>query len=76
MKKCVGNIALHGKLLRYYVFGSCKSGYGIEIVEITQKRANYIVSSELDSALSLARKLRRGSVFPANLDEIVEDFEI
>lgn len=76
MRKCVGNIALHGKSLRYYVFGSCKSGYGIEIVEITKRKANHIVSGELNSALSLARKLRRGSVFPANLDEIVEDFEI
>lgn len=73
MRKCVGNIELYGKRLEYYVFGSRKAGYGVEITETYIERANQIVSPNLTRALNLARKLRRCSVFPANLSEIAED---
>jgi hypothetical protein len=76
LRKCVGNIALDGKSLHYYVFGDLETGYGIEIVETRVEKANHIVSGRLEPALNLAKQLRRGSVFPASLDEILEDFEI
>lgn len=75
MRKCVGNIELQGRRLDYYVFGSQKAGYGIEITETCIEKADQIVSSSLDKALLLAQELQRGSVFPANLNEIVEDFQ-
>lgn len=75
MRKCVGNIAFEGKRLQYYVFGNSKTGFGIEIVETKIERANQLVSGGLEPALSLAKKLRRRTVFPENLNEIVEDFE-
>ncbi len=75
MKKCVGNIELPGRRLDYYVYGSHKSGYGIEIKETCTEIAEQIVSCNLEKAVYLAQKLQHGSVFPANLSEIVEDFQ-
>lgn len=75
MKKCVGDIVLEGKRLRYYVFGSLQTGFGIEIVETKIERANHMVSERLEPALNLAKKLRRGTVFPANLHEILDDID-
>ncbi len=74
MRKCVGNIEMHGKRIDYFVFGSRKAGYGVEITETSVEKANQIVSSDLVNALNFARKLRRCSVFPANLTEIAQDF--
>lgn len=75
MRKCVGNVAFEGKRLQYYVFGNLKTGFGIEIVETKIERANHLVSGRLEPALNLAKKIRRGTVFPENLNEILEDFE-
>ena len=75
MRKCVGNIELNGKRLDYYVFGSQKVGYGVEITETYMEKADHIVSPSLEKALILAQELQHGSVFPANLNEIIEDFE-
>ncbi len=73
MRKCVGNIELHGKRLKYYVFGSRSEGYGVEITETYIEKADQVVSDNLDRAMGLARKLHRCCVFPGNLTEIVED---
>ena len=73
MRKCVGNIELLGKKLKYYVFGSHRTGFGVEITEIHIERANQIVSTSLEKAISVAQTLQKCSVFPTNLDEIVED---
>lgn len=76
MRICVGNIELQGRHLKYYVFGSRSTGYGVEITESWVERADQIVSKDFEKTLNLAQKLQRCSVFPANLDEIIEDCEI
>jgi hypothetical protein len=75
MKRCVGYIELNGKRLRYYVYGTREKGFGVEITETCVEKAEQRVSQSLSTALSLANRLRRCSVFPANLNEILEDIE-
>lgn len=76
MRKCIGTIRLEGKRLDYYVFGSRSTGFGIEITETCVEKAEQVISQSLSQTLSLARKLRCGSVFPENLSEIAEDFTL
>ena len=73
MKKCVGKIELRGRSLNYYVYGSRDTGFGIEITETYVEKADGIVSQSLDKALNLAQTLQKCSVFPTNLQEIIED---
>ena len=75
MRKCVGNIELNGNSLKYYVYGSCNTGFGVEIMATRVEKADRIVSHNLEEATCVAQKLQRGSVFPMSLDEIIEDME-
>lgn len=75
MRKCVGNIELCGSNLKYYVFGSRNTGFGVEIIVTRVEKADQIVSHDLEMAMNLAQQLQRGSVFPTNLSEIIEDFQ-
>jgi hypothetical protein len=75
MRKCVGNIELLGKSVKYYVFGSRRTGFGVEITQTNIERANQIISPSLEKAMSMAQTLQRCSVFPTNLDEIIEDMK-
>lgn len=75
MKKCVGIIELCGNHLKYYVFGSRSTGFGVEIVKTRVEKADQLVSHDLGTAMNVAEQLQRGSVFPTNLSEIVEDFQ-
>lgn len=75
MKKCVGNIELHGKRLKYYVYGNRQSGYGVEITETYIEKAEQMVSQSLGKTLAFAQQLQQCSVFPANLSEIVDDIQ-
>lgn len=75
MRRCVGYIEFKGKLLRYYVFGNRNKGFGVEITETCIEKTDRPVSKSLKKALELAKKMRNGTVFPANLCEILEDYE-
>jgi len=75
MRRCVGYVESHGKRLKYYVFGNRRDGFGVEITETYVEEAEQVVTQSLDIAMSLAQQLRRGSVFPANLTEILEDLD-
>ena len=73
MKKCVGNIELLGKSLKYYVYGTRDTGFGVEITDTHVEKADGIVSQSFEKALSVAQTLQKCSVFPTNLSEIIED---
>lgn len=75
MRKCVGNIELCGSKLKYYVFGSRSTGFGVEIVVTRVEKADQVVSHDLEMAMNLARQLQKGLVFPTNLSEIIEDLQ-
>ena len=75
MRKCVGNIELHGRSLKYYVFGSRSAGFGVEITETYVEKAEQIVAHNFEEALNVAQTLQKCSVFPTNLSEIIEDLE-
>ncbi len=75
MRKCVGNIELFGRSLKYYVYGSRSTGFGVEITETHVEKADGIVSQSFEKALSLAQTLQKCSVFPTNLSEIIEDLQ-
>ena len=75
MRKCVGNIELCGSNLKYYVFGSRSTGFGVEIIVTRVEKADQLVSHDLGMAMNLAQQLQKGSVFPTNLSEIIEDFQ-
>ncbi len=75
MRRCVGYIEYQGKRLKYYVFGNRNEGFWVEISETCIEKTDHAVSKSLKKALDLARQLRNGSVFPANLCEILEDYE-
>jgi len=76
MKKCVGQVRLHGKRLSYYVIGDRNTGYGVRITETCMEKADQLVSGNFAEALNLAHQLRRGVVFPSNLTEIIDDYRI
>lgn len=75
MRRCVGYMEYQGKRLKYYVFGNRYEGFGVEITETRIEKSDHVVSNSFEKALNLAKKLRNGSVFPANLCEILEDYE-
>ena len=47
MRKCVGNIELLGRSLKYYVFGSRSAEFGVEITETYVEKAEQIVAHAL-----------------------------
>lgn len=73
MVKFVGNSDIPGVNVKYFVFGNRRKGYSIRIVENNVNSANCFVSSKLSETLDIAYMLRRCSVFPENLPEIMED---
>lgn len=72
----VGEANLPGICLKYYVYGSHRDGYGISISEVGAESVKLFVSSHYSPVLRLAEKLRRCSVFPENLQEILEDLQV
>lgn len=75
MIKYIGSSEVPGVFLRYYVFGDRKNGYSIQITERNDEKSCQYVSRNLFQVLELADKLRRNSVFPCNLGEIMEDLQ-
>lgn len=75
MVKFLGSANLPGVCLKYYVLGNHREGYGIRILEGNGECANQYVSRKLSDVLDLACQLRRCSVFPDNLEEILEDLQ-
>lgn len=73
MVKFLGSADLPGVCLKYFVFGNHRDGYGVRILEGNGECADQYVSRKLSEVLDLASKLRRCSVFPDNLGEIMED---
>lgn len=74
MEMNLGDSNLPGARLRYFVTGDRRSGYCVEIEEGSGNCAKAFVSESLLCAVQLGRRLKRGSVFPENLMEIMEDF--
>jgi hypothetical protein len=74
MRRCVGYIELHGKRLKYYVYGNRSEGFGVEIAETYVEKTERTVFRSFEAARNLAKKMQNGSVFPANLSEILEDY--
>lgn len=70
---CLGHSNPAGAELWYFVTGCLKSGYGILIREWNGEETKAFVSFSFSRTVRLARKLRRCSVFPENLPEILED---
>ena len=75
MRRCVGYIEYCGKRLKYYVVGSQSEGFGVEITETCVAKTEKMVSQSFKTTMDFAHKLRRGSVFPENLNEILDDFK-
>lgn len=73
MRRCVGYVEYHGKHLKYYVFGNRSEGFGVEITETCVEKTVKTAFHSFGTAWNLAQKLRRGLVFPANLNEILDD---
>lgn len=76
MVRFLGYARLPGFCLKYFVFGNNRNGYCIRIVEKDdnwESQVEQYVSKKLSDTLFLAYKLRRCSVFPENLPEILED---
>ena len=61
--------------LTYYVYGSDEN-YGVGITQTTTESATGTVMGGHDRAVSLARALLRNIVFPDNLSEILEDYNL
>lgn len=76
MKKYVGNIELQNAILKYYIFGGYRKGFGIRIVKNDEECADAIISRNIFRTYRLAKQMRRCSVFPGNLCEIVEDIRM
>ena len=81
MKKNVGSILLpkNGTTLRYYVFGSRKKGFGVQIMrcygeQVVQSEISSHLTYDWPSARDFAHSLARGAVFPDSLKEICEDY--
>lgn len=75
MVKFVGTVDVPGILLQYYVFGNRKSGYGIRISQLNGETVQQYISRNLFKVLALAEQMRRCSVFPLNLCEIIDDLQ-
>lgn len=76
MVRYVGNADVPGICLKYFVFGDRRHGYGIRILGENGECTHRFISLKLTEALNLADRLRRCSVFPENLPEILEDLQI
>ena len=75
MVKFVGNADIAGRILKYYVFGNRKTGYWVRICS-GEEVSEHFFSRNLSETLALAEQLRRCTVFPFNLSEIIEDIAI
>lgn len=75
MVKFLGSADVPGIVLKYFVFGTRRSGYSIRILNRDGECANQFVSQNLEEVLSLGDKLKHGAVFPQNLSEILEDLQ-
>lgn len=75
MIKFIGHADIPGKVLKYYVFGTRKSGYWVRICS-SEETSEQFFSRNLSETLALADQLRRCTVFPFNLSEIIEDMKI
>lgn len=75
MTKFVGSADIPGKVLKYYVFGNRKSGFGVRICS-GEETSEQLFSRNLSETLALAEQLKRCTVFPFNLSEIIEDMQI
>lgn len=75
MVKYLGNAEIPGVCVKYFVFGNRRSGYSIRIIGEDGDCEHCFVSSKLSEALDIAYRLRRCSVFPENLEEILEDLQ-
>ncbi len=73
MVRFIGSVDLPGICLKYYVFGNQKDGYGIRILKDKGECADQYISRNLTKVMNLAWSLRRCSVFPYNLTEVLED---
>lgn len=83
MKKDVGKVLLprDGTTLRYYVFGSMERGFGVQIIQsqgdqVLHNAARGNLTKDWQSAHNFGRTLARGVVFPDNLNEVCDDFEL
>jgi hypothetical protein len=82
MKKSVGRVFFpnSGTTLKYFVFGSEQSGFGVQILQcqgeqVVQNEVRGHLTHDWMSAHNFAHSLARGAVFPDNLDEICEDYQ-
>lgn len=75
MVRYLGNADVPGICVKYFVFGDRRHGYSIRISEENGECEYHFVSPKLSETLDLACKLRRCSVFPENLLEILEDLQ-
>ena len=76
MLRCLGNANAAGFLLRYYILGNLRDGYRIRITEsggTSPEQSEQYISRRPIQAVRLVFKLRRCSVFPENLSEILDD---
>lgn len=67
MKKCVGQVRLHGKRLSYYVIGDRNTGYGVRITETCMEKDNLHIGEEV---VVLVHRLY---LFKDNKVEIIEN---
>lgn len=77
----IGTVRLQegGDILHYYLLGSRREGYGLEVVrhvsgQMTRERCEKI-SRNRQKVLTLGKAVFRGIVFPGFLSEIVEEWK-
>lgn len=75
LKEEIGKTAVKGMDLAYYVYGSDEN-YGVVITQTTTESATGTVLGGHDRAVSLAQALLRNIVFPDNLSEVLEDYNL
>lgn len=76
MVRYLGNADVPGFSVKYFVFGNRRHGYSIRILMENGECSYHFISPKLSEALDLASQLRRCSVFPENLPEILEDLQV
>lgn len=74
MIKFIGHANIPGTVLKYYVFGNRKKGYWVKICS-SEETSEEFFSRNLSETLALADQLKRCTVFPFNLSEIIEDMK-
>lgn len=75
MVRYLGSADVPGVNIKYFVFGNRRHGYSVRISEENGECEYRFVSPKLSEALDLANRLRRCTVFPENLSEILEDLQ-